>query len=118
MDKTFPLYLDMNFLWPNLKELIEVIHANGGLVFLAHPKRYKFDYKLALELNKGLVDGIEISNNPESAEEVDELYAYAVTNNLKVTYGTNYNGLKHTDKDSAYIKPEHEQALLSWAKQY
>ena len=44
MDKTFSLYLDMNFLWPNLKELIEVIHANGGLVFLAHPKRYKFDY--------------------------------------------------------------------------
>ena len=22
------------------------------------------------------------------------------------------------DKDSAYIKPEHEQALLSWTKQY
>ena len=118
MDKNFPLYLDMSFLWPDLKELIEVIHTNGGLVFLAHPKRYKFDYKLALELNKDLVDGIEISNNPESAEEVDELYNYAKTHNLKICYGTNYNGLKHTDKESTYIKPEHEHALLDWAQSY
>ena len=43
MDKSFSLYLDMSFLWPDLKELIKVIHTNGGLVFLAHPKRYNFD---------------------------------------------------------------------------
>ena len=118
MDKSFPLYLNMNFLWPDLKELIEVIHKNGGLVFLAHPKRYKFDYKLALELNKDLVDGIEISNQPESPEEVAELYNYAITHNLKVTYGTNYNGLSHIDKEPKYITPDYEQALLSWTKNY
>ena len=118
MDKSFPLYLNMNFLWPDLKELIEVIHNNGGLIFLAHPKRYKFDYKLALELNKDLVDGIEISNQPESQQEVDELYAYAISHGLKVTYGTNYNGLSHTEKEPTYVTSEHEKALLSWAQNY
>ena len=118
MDKSFPLYLNMNFLWPDLKELIEVIHKNGGLVFLAHPKRYKFDYKLVLELNKDLVDGIEISNQPESQEEVAELYDYATSHNLKVAYGTNYNGLSHTEKEPLYIIPEYEMALLSWVKNY
>ena len=118
MDRSFPLYLNMNFLWPDLKELLDVIHKNNGLVFLAHPKRYKFDYKLALELNKDLVDGIEISNQPETPEEVAELYNYATAHNLKVSYGTNYNGLSHTDKEPKYIKPDYEQALLSWVKNY
>ena len=85
---------------------------------MAHPKRYKFDCKLALELNKDLVDGIEISNQPESPEEVAELYNYAITHNLKVTYGTNYNGLSHIDKEPKYITPDYEQALLSWTKNY
>ena len=118
MDKNFPLYIDMSFLWPSLEELIDVIHSNGGLVFLAHPKRYKFDYKKALDLNKDMVDGIEISNNPESEEEVSELYDYAMSNNLKITYGTNYNGIKHTEKESVYIKPNYEEALLSWVDKY
>ncbi len=118
MDKNFPLYIDMSFLWPSLKELLDVIHSNGGLVFLAHPQRYKFDYKMALDLNKDIVDGIEISNNPESEEVVDELYNYAAANHLKITYGTNYNGIKHIQKESAYVKPNYEEALLSWANKY
>lgn len=118
MDKNFPLYINMSFLWPSLEELIDVIHSNGGLVFLAHPKKYKFDYKKALALNKDMVDGIEISNNPESEEEVSKLYDYAMSNNLKITYGTNYNGIKHTEKESAYIKPNYEEALISWVNKY
>lgn len=118
MDKNFPLYIDMSFLWPSLKELINVIHSNGGLVFLAHPKRYKFDYRKVLDLNKDMVDGIEISNNPESEQEVEELYDYAMSNNLKITYGTNYNGIKHTDKEPSYIKSDYEDTLLSWVDKY
>lgn len=118
MDKNFPLYVDMSFLWPSLNELIDIIHSNGGLVFLAHPKRYKFDYKKALDLNKNIVDGIEISNNPESPEEVEELYRYAMSNNLKVTYGTNYNGMKHKEKKAMYIKPQYEESILSWTNNY
>lgn len=118
MDKNFPLYIDMSFLWPSLEELIDVIHSNGGLVFLAHPKRYKFDYKTVLELNKDIVDGIEISNNPESSDEVEELYNYAVLNKLNITYGTNYNGTKHTEKEPTYIKSDYEKALLLWADKY
>lgn len=118
MDKNFPLYIDMSFLWPSLTELIDVIHKSGGLVFLAHPKNYKYDYKNVLNLNKNIVDGIEISNNPQSSEEVEELYNYAMENNLKITYGTNYNGIKHLEKEPMYIKPKHEKALLSWVNDY
>ena len=118
LDKSFPLYIDMNFMWPSLTELINIIHKNGGLVFLAHPRNYKYDYKTILDLNKKIVDGNEISNNPQSPEEVDELYNYAMENNLKITYGTNYNGIKHLEKEPMYIKPQHEKALLSWLNNY
>ena len=118
MDKNFPLYIDMSFLWPSLTELVDIIHKSGGLVFLAHPKNYKYDYKNVLNLNKNIVDGIEISNNPHSLEEVEELYNYAIENNLKITYGTNYNGIKHLEKEAMYIKPKHENALLSWVNNY
>ena len=117
-DKNFSLYLDMSFLWPSLKDLVDIIHQNGGLVFLAHPKRYRCDYKMILELNKDLVDGIEISNNPESEEDVEELYNYAISNNLKITYGTNYNGFSHPEKDSVYIKDDYEEKILSWLNNY
>ena len=65
-----------------------------------------------------MVDGIEISNNPESEQEVEELYDYAMSNNLKITYGTNYNGIKHADKEPSYIKSDYEDTLLSWVDKY
>ena len=108
----------MNFMWPSLTELINIIHKNGGLVFLAHPRNYKYDYKTILDLNKKIVDGIEISNNPESEEDVEELYNYAISNNLKITYGTNYNGFSHPEKDSVYIKDDYEEKILSWLNNY
>lgn len=118
INKNFPLYIDMSFLYPSLKELTEVIHKNGGLVFLAHPKKYKIDYKTVLDLNKNIVDGIEISNNPESTEEVEELFNFAINNNLKITYGTNYNGIKNNEMKTMFINQYHENELLSWTDKY
>lgn len=118
IDTSFPLYIDMRFLWPSLNELVNVIHSNGGLVFLAHPKKYKIDYNTVLDLNKGIVDGIEISNNPVMAEEVEELYNFAKINNLKITYGTNYNGIKNIEKGPLYILDDYEIDVASWINKY
>lgn len=117
-DTSFPLYIDMRFLWPSLNELIDIIHFNGGLIFLAHPKKYKVDYNVVLSLNKDKVDGIEISNNPVSVEEVEELYCFAKSNNLKITFGTNYNGIKNVEKTSLFIAEDYEKEINSWLKDY
>ena len=66
MDSKFSLYIDMNIVWPDLKELIDVIHKSNGKVFIAHPyNRYNKDVKEVLDEVIRYVDGIEICNNPK-----------------------------------------------------
>lgn len=85
IDETFPLYIDMHIVWPDITELLEVIHANNGKVFLAHPYRYNQAVDVVLDEARTYVDGIEICNNPETKEEVEYLYKYAKDNNLLVS---------------------------------
>ena len=40
MEEEFPLYIDMHIVWPVIEEVREIIHRNGGKIFLAHPFHY------------------------------------------------------------------------------
>lgn len=90
-NKDFPLYLNMNFIWPTLQELVNIIHENGGKVFLAHPYKYiSLDYETVLKKAEKLIDGIEIFNN-NSKEETQFLYDYAKKHNLLISAGTDFH---------------------------
>ena len=114
IDSSFPLYIDMHIVWPDIKELLEIIHKNNGKVFLAHPYQYNKDVMDVLEEVKNYVDGIEICNNPNSKEEVEFLYEYAKNNNLLVSCGTDYHGNNRFGLECEYLSNDMINDILSW----
>lgn len=114
IDKDFPLYIDMHLVWPDIKELLEIIHQNNGKVFLAHPYRYNRPIEIVLNDVKDYIDGIEISNNPKSKEEVDYLYHFAKENNLLVSCGSDYHGTDKYSIECNYLTEEMIKDILSW----
>lgn len=116
IDSKFPLYIDMHIVWPDIIELVKIIHKNNGLVFLAHPYRYNKDVKDVLKEIKQYVDGIEISNNPKNKEEVEYLYKYAKDNNLLVSIGSDYHGNDRYNIECDYVTDEMINDVLSWIK--
>ena len=110
----FPLYLDMRIVWPDILELIDVIHSNNGKIFLAHPNRYNMDVRMVLDEVRDYVDGIEICNNPKDKDEVLYLYNYAKDNNLLVSCGSDYHGDKRYSMDCQYLSDSMIEDILSW----
>lgn len=116
IDSSFPLYLDMHIVWPDIKELLEIIHNNNGKVFLAHPYRYNKDVIEVLEEVKDYVDGIEICNNPNNKEEVEFLYNYAKNNNLLVSCGSDYHGNNRYNIECEYLNDDMIKDILNWIR--
>jgi predicted metal-dependent phosphoesterase TrpH len=116
VDKNFPLYIDMHIVWPDIKELLDIIHANDGKVFLAHPYRYNKDVNEVLSDIKDYVDGIEICNNPSNKEEVEYLYQFAKNNNLLVSCGSDYHGNNRFSINCEYLTDEMLKDVVSWLK--
>ena len=114
IDSSFPLYIDMHIVWPNIKELLEIIHNNNGKVFIAHPYRYNKSVTEVLEEVKDYVDGIEICNNPNNKEEVEFLYHYAKNNNLLVSCGSDYHGNNRYSLECEHLNDNMINDILSW----
>lgn len=116
IDKNFPLYIDMHIVWPDIKELLNIIHRSSGKVFLAHPYRYNKPVMEVLNDIKDYVDGIEICNNPKDKQEVDFLYKYAKDNNLLVSCGSDYHSSDRYSMECFYLTDEMITDVLSWIK--
>ena len=115
VEEKFPLFVDMHILWPDIEELKDVIHKAGGKIFLAHPFKCNRDVTEVLESCFPHVDGIEISNEPNSAEEVQMLYDFAKDKKLLVSAGNDYRGSKkHNELGVKYLTNEMEEDILSW----
>ncbi len=119
MDTNFPLYIDMSIVWPTIETLAQIIHENGGKIFLAHPYKYIRDNNIDWLLSNCLphIDGIEISNEPKNFEEVSYLYSLAKNNNKLISAGSDYHGSKlHNDYHVKYITEEMEIDIINWIK--
>lgn len=114
LDKDFPLYIDMHIVWPDINELVNIIHSNNGKVFLAHPYKYNKPVMEVLEEIKNFVDGIEICNNPKDSTEVKFLYDYAKKNNLLVSCGSDYHGNDRYNIECNFLTEEMIQDILLW----
>lgn len=117
MDCNFPLYINMNIVWPTIEELGKIIHANGGKLFLAHPYKYTKEMNIdeILDSCSPYIDGIEICNEPENQEQVNHLYDYAKRNNLLVSAGSDFHGSKsHSNMRVDYLSEEMEKDIESW----
>lgn len=121
MDETFPLYIDMHLVWPDINELKDVIHRNGGKIFLAHPYRYgKENVETVLDSCLGKVDGIEIWNNPETEAETAFLFNYAKEHNLLMSAGSDYHGKLHPRHNTLCTDLTKEQIehITTWTDDY
>ena len=90
---------------PLYKDVANIIHKAGGLVFLAHPYEYRFEDTIGfIERLKSEIqlDGIECFH-PSSEEDNRSsiLVEYAKKNNLYISGGSDYHGDKKTNNDIA-----------------
>ena len=103
MDKTFPLYINMVDLWTDIKEVVNVIHNNGGIVILAHPFGYRKETDVDKLLNivkKNKVDGLEVYNPKHTKEQQQHLLDFAKKHNMLVGGGSDFKS-----KEGAPILP-------------
>ncbi len=117
MDKEFPLYIDMKAVWPTIETLSEVIHNNGGKLFLAHPNKYVKDFNVdkILDMCSPYIDGIEISNEPNNQEEVEHLYNYAKQKDLLISAGSDFHGTeKHSNLNVSYLNEDMIKDIEDW----
>lgn len=79
--------------YPDVREVINLIHSAGGLAVLAHP--YVYDsIDLMEELNnEHLLDGIEVWHPSNDEERISTLKSFAQNHNLLMTGGTDFHGL-------------------------
>ena len=80
---------------PPIKEIVNLIHKNGGIAFLAHPYQYKFtDTEKFLDkiYNEVSLDGIECFYTTFSKDQTNYLVNFAKKKNLLISGGSDYHG--------------------------
>ncbi len=80
---------------PSIKEIVNLIHKNGGIAFLAHPYQYKFtDTEKFLDklYNEVALDGIECFYTTFSEKQTNYLVNFAKERNLLISGGSDYHG--------------------------
>ncbi|MBQ9319004.1 MAG: PHP domain-containing protein [Bacilli bacterium] len=88
---------------PMFRDVANIIHQAGGLVFLAHPFEYKFEDTIGF-INKLRtkikLDGIECFHPSAMLDNrINLLVEYAKKNNLFISGGSDYHGDKKTNND-------------------
>lgn len=89
------LYMNYPDFRPSLREIIDLIHNSGGIVFLAHPYQYKvFDTANFIDrmYNKYEFDGIECFYTTFSEEQSAYLVNFAKDRRLLISGGSDYHG--------------------------
>ena len=88
---------------PMFRDVADIIHKAGGLVFLAHPFEYKFEDTIEFidYLRKEIkLDGIECFHpSAEIDNRIDSLLEYARKNYLFISGGSDFHGDKKPNND-------------------
>ena len=102
--------------YPDVFEVLDAIHDAGGIAVLAHPALYDNLDLLPELVEKGL-DGIEVWHPSADTHTVETLRAFAKTNDLLMTGGSDFHGMYGVGKTTlgACVTPEeHLDALLGY----
>lgn len=94
-NKNFPLYVNMNKVFPTVKKVVNFIHSVGGFTVLAQPckagNKTNLEFLLQTALKYG-VDGVEVYHPSHTKEDIQYLLQFCKQHNLIVTGGSNFNG--------------------------
>ena len=82
---------------PSIKEMVNLIHENDGIAFLAHPYQYKFEDTeefLDIIYNEVALDGVECFYTTFSEEQTNYLLDFAKKRNLLISGESDYHGTR------------------------
>ena len=120
-DELFSPHSEKNILvrpaYAEVGEVIEAIHAAGGLAVLAHPAQYDDADALLDRLTELGLNGVEIWCPSADDAAVAALTAYAKKHKLLMTGGSDFRGLYNKSAISigSYVTPKtHLNELLSF----
>ena len=89
------LFINKVEFYPSAEKVVNLIHENGGIAFLAHPYQYKFDDTeefLDKIYNEVALDGVECFYTTFSEEQTNYLLEFAKKRNLLISGGSDYHG--------------------------
>lgn len=89
------IFINKASYYPSIKEIVNLIHENGGIAFLAHPYQYKFtDTEEILDriYNELVLDGVECFYTTFTEEQTNYLLDFAKKRNLLISGGSDYHG--------------------------
>lgn len=78
--------------FPDVREVLPLIHSAGGVAVLAHPARYQSD-ELLEELTGLGLDGVEVWCPSHDEADVEKYAAFAREHGLLATGGSNFHGM-------------------------
>lgn len=87
---------------PSLEKIINLVHREGGIIFLAHPYQYKFsdtEEFLNKIYDENNFDGIECFYTTFTKKQSDYLLDFANHRNLLISGGSDYHGLNKQQHD-------------------
>ena len=96
-NKNSVLYINKLEFHLSIKEIVNLIHENDGIAFLAHPYQYKFkDTESFLDklYDEVALDGIECFYTTFSEEQTNYLLDFAKKRNLLISGGSDYHGTR------------------------
>jgi len=102
--------------YPDVREVVELIHSAGGIAVLAHPYLYENEALLE-ELTAAGLDGVEVWHPTHSEEQVAALKDFAEQHHLLMTGGSDFHGMytrKPRSLGSTTCPDECVQALIQY----
>ncbi len=99
-------FINYNKYRPSLKETIDLIHENNGLLFLAHPFNYHLDNVkdfINNLYNEHNLDGIEVAHSYNTEEEIKYLNKFANERKLLKSGGSDYHGTLRGEISLGYL---------------
>lgn len=110
----------VNRAYPDVRHVVNLIHASRGVAVLAHPMLYD-NLELLEELAaEGKIDGVEVDHYSAAPEQRKMLRDIAKRYDLIITGGSDFHGLynqKPSHLGSNTTDPEHFARLLSFVSQ-
>ncbi len=79
--------------YPDVYEIIDLIHSAGGLAVLAHPYTYDSEELMQELVADNKLDGIEVWRPTHTQEQIDTLIAFAKEHAILMTGGSDFHGM-------------------------
>jgi 3',5'-nucleoside bisphosphate phosphatase len=86
---------DVKYQWPDMKTVVDWIHAAGGVAVLAHPCKYDLTRTKMCALIKDFTqvggDALEVISGMQASAMTDDLARIATANNLAASCGSDFH---------------------------